>query len=260
MSFISNVVVMPAGSSFLPLTVGFLALSLALALFRAAREFSRWALFPAMACGVAYLAWRYWGSWPMTPMHLGTAGLPPLLVALGLACTGASPEARFVRLGCIVLALSLGFASLLFPKDFYLPFLKTASLFSHAHLWFTLAAKSALIFSGLWSAGCLFGGREDSASQRQAWNWLVGGFGLWTLAMFAGEIWSYRGWGVPVVWEDATIIAFTATWFYCIGLLHLHLTGGWPARVRHWASVAGVALILVLNCSNDFGPFRPPLG
>jgi hypothetical protein len=248
-----------AGTSLLPLTTGFLALSLAFALFRAGREVSRWLLLPAVACGLAYLAWRYRGSWPMTPMYLGTAGLPPLLAALGFACAGDSPEARFVRLGCIVLALSLGLVSLLFPKDFYLPFLKTASLFSHAYLLFTLAAKSALIFSGLCSAGCLFGGRQDPPSQRRAWNWLAGGFGLWTLAMFSGEIWSYRGWGVPVIWEDAAIIAFTATWFYYIGLLHLHLTGRWSIRARHWASTAGVLLILVLNCANDLGPFRPPL-
>jgi hypothetical protein len=250
---------MLSGSSFLSLTAGFLALSLVLALFRAGREFSRGALFPAIAAGLAYIAWRYRGSWPMTPTYLGTAGLPPFLAALGFACAGASPEARFVRLGCVVLALSLSLASLLFPKDFYLPFLKTASLFSHAHLWFTLAAKSALLFSALWSAGCLLVRHPDPASQRMAWNSLVGGFGLWTLAMFAGEIWSYRGWGVPVVWEDATIIAFAATWFYYIGLLHLYLTGRWPVRARHWASVAGALLILVLNCSNDFGPFRPPL-
>ncbi|MDR2786928.1 MAG: cytochrome c biogenesis protein [Candidatus Accumulibacter sp.] len=243
----------------LPLTVGFLAVSLALALSRAWRGFSRWTLVPATICGLAYLALRYWGSWPMTPMYLGTVGLPPLLAALGFAHAGDSPETRFVRAGCAILALALGLASLFFPKDFYLPFLKTASLFSHAYLIFTRAAKSALLFSGLWSAACLSGGRQDPSSQRRAWNWLAGGFGLWTLAMFSGEIWSYRGWGVPVVWEDATIIAFTATWFYYIGLLHLHLTRRWPTRARHWASVAGVLLILALNCSNDLGPFRPPL-
>lgn len=196
----------------------------------------------------------------MTPMYLGTAGLPPLLAILAITQAGEAPETRFVHVGCIVLALSLALVSLLFPKDFYLPFLKTASLFSHAYLGFTLAAKSALIFSGLCSAGCLSGGRRDPQSQRRAWNGLVAGFGLWTLAMFSGEIWSYRGWGVPVVWEDATIIAFTATWFYYIGLLHLHLTGRWSIRARHFASVAGALLILVLNCSNDLGPFRPPAG
>jgi hypothetical protein len=252
-------IVMPAGVFLLPLTVGFLALSLALAPFRAGRGLSRGVLFLAVAAGLAYIAQRYQGSWPMTPMFFGTAGLPPLLAALALGCADNSPEARFVRSGCVVLALSLAIASLLFPKDFYLPFLKTASLFSHAHLWFTLAAKSALLFSALWSASCLFGGSEDPANQRRAWNWLTAGFGSWTLAMFAGEIWSYRGWGVPVVWEDAAIIAFTATWFYYIGLLHLHLTGRWPVKARHWASVAGALLILVLNCGSDFGPFRPPL-
>ena len=255
-----NLVQISAGTSLLPSSAGLLAVSLALALFRAGSRLSRWTLVPAMICGFAYIAWRYWGSWPMTPMFLGTAGLPPLLAALGIFHAASdAPEARFTYPGCIVLALSLGLASILFPKDFYLPFLKTASLFSHAYLGFTLAAKSALIFSGLCSAGCLFGGRRDPVSQRRAWNWLVAGFGLWTLAMFSGEIWSYRGWGVPVVWEDATIIAFTATWFYYIGLLHLHLTGRWSIEARHWASVAGALLILVLNCSGDLGPFRPPV-
>lgn len=249
---------MLVGPFLLPLTTGFLVIGLLLALFRSGRGFSRWPLFPAVVTGVAYLGWRYWGSYPMTPMYLGTVGLLPFLIVPNLIRSNDSPEERFVHLACLVLALSLGVVSLLFPKDFYLPFLKTASLFSHAHLLLILVAKSALIFSGLWSAGCLFHRRQDPASQRKAWNGLAGGFGLWTLAMFSGEIWSYRGWGVPVVWEDATIIASTATWFYYIGLLHLPLTGRWPVKARHWASVAGIFLILVLNCSNDFGPFRPP--
>jgi hypothetical protein len=49
-----------------------------------------------------------------------------------------------------------------------------------------------------------------------------------------------------------------ATWFFYIGLLHLHLTRTWGPRGRAVFAAMGGAGVLALNCVPDFGPFRPP--
>ncbi|MBN2751219.1 MAG: cytochrome c biogenesis protein CcsA, partial [Rhodospirillaceae bacterium] len=85
-------------------------------------------------------------------------------------------------------------------------------------------------------------------------------FAFGTLSLFSGELWSYAGWGVPVVWEDASIITAMAVWFFYIGLIHLHLTKVWTVKSRAVMAVVGACLILVLNCGPDLGPFRPPFG
>ena len=76
--------------------------------------------------------------------------------------------------------------------------------------------------------------------------------------MFTGEMWSYLGWGTPVVWEDPAITTTMATWFFYICLLHLHLTGSWTTRSRGIYAAAGALVIFVLNCVPELGPFRWP--
>lgn len=218
------------------------------------------AMFWAAAiAGLAYIGCRYWAAWPMTPMYLGTAALPPVLaLAAWSASRPVSADQRlFVMRRAIGLCCLVGAASILFPKDFYLPFLKTTSIFSHLHLFFTILGKAALMMAGLWAWAGLRASEDNRAAQAHFQNWLMWGFALWTLGMFAGEIWSYQGWGIPVVWDDAVIVCFMATWFYYIGLLHLHLTRSWSAKSRSLAAMAGIVLILALNCYPDLGPYRP---
>jgi hypothetical protein len=213
----------------------------------------------AAALGLAYIVWRYWLAWPKTPMYLGTAALPPVLaLAAWFSARSATEDRRlFILRRALGLCFLTGAASVLFPKDFYLPFLKTISIFSHLHLLFTVLGKAALILAGLWAWAGLDPADDGRFVQNNYQTWLMLGFALWTLCMFSGEIWSYRGWGVPVVWDDAVIVCFMATWFYYIGLLHLHLTRSWSLGQRLLAAVFGIALILALNCTHDLGPYRP---
>ncbi|RLA97477.1 MAG: hypothetical protein DRG83_15805 [Deltaproteobacteria bacterium] len=76
--------------------------------------------------------------------------------------------------------------------------------------------------------------------------------------MFSGELWSYLGWGNPVVWDDATIVMSMATWFYYVALLHLYLLKPWDARKRAYAAVAGLLLVFVFNVLPNLGSFRIP--
>jgi ABC-type transport system involved in cytochrome c biogenesis permease subunit len=89
-------------------------------------------------------------------------------------------------------------------------------------------------------------------------RWSVWGFAFWTLSMFSGELWSYLGWGTPVVWDDPAITTVMATWFYYAYLLHLHLTGSWDIRSRTIYAAVGAVVVLSLNCLPEWGPFRWP--
>lgn len=221
-------------------------------------------LAAAIAAGLGYIAWRYWLAWPMTPMYMGTVGVPPVLGLLALISIqkqmkreGCRPDDDTALRATLLVGLIVGLLSIWFPKDFYMPFLKTISGFSHFMLLFMLLGKAALFISGIWALSGLLNGNLPRLAGL-SFHWLIWGFAFWTLSMFAGEIWSYRGWGVPVVWEDAAITTTMATWFFYIGLMHLHLTGSWNQKARSLAVAAGILVVLVLNCGPDLGPLRSP--
>ncbi|MDR2351756.1 MAG: cytochrome c biogenesis protein [Deltaproteobacteria bacterium] len=206
--------------------------------------------------GFSYVFVRYYYAFPMTPMFFGTAGTPPILALLGALYWRRfqKKSGLFFYRSLLLLTFFLGLFHVFFPKDFYLPFLKTATFFSQAHLAFTLLGKAAFFLSGLWALDYLINHKTTSSSP--FFLWLVLGFGFWTLCIFTGEAWSYLGWGLPVVWDDAVIVTFLATWFFYIGLLHLHLAGNLTVKKRALFSVGGILWVIVLNCGPDLGPFR----
>lgn len=210
------------------------------------------------AAGLAYAGLRYWASWPMTPTYLATIGFPPFLALFAWASARrAAPEAAAtVTRAAIASGLAVVALGIVCPKDFYLPIIKTTSPFAHLLLLFGMLGRAALFVAGCWGIAGL---RGAEAATARMFRWLVWGFGLWTLSLFAGEVWSYSGWGVPMVWEDASTVTALATWFYYVGLVHLHLTGTWSPRRRLAAAALGIPLILLLNGGPDLGPFRNPL-
>nr|WP_321467456.1 cytochrome c biogenesis protein CcsA [uncultured Desulfobulbus sp.] len=220
-------------------------------------------LLPALVCNLISIVLRYYRAWPMLPMHLGAIALP-FCLGLLLFFWGSGVDStrhRLQRIG-LVLALSLVVAAILFPKDFYLPFLKSRTLFSHAFLWFSLFAKASCLLSGAWAL-CAWpfppASSQDlrpTAILQQAMGWAALGFGLWSLSMFCGELWCYLGWGSPVVWEDPALTLTMAGWFFYACVLHLHLSKAWNQKVRAaFIGIGGIA-VLVLTCLPDFGPFR----
>jgi hypothetical protein len=211
--------------------------------------------------GFWYIAMRYWLALPMTPMFMGTAGVPPFLALFGaLSWKRFKGEGLFFYRVLLILTFIIGLEHVFFPKDFYLPFLKTATFFSQCHLLFTLLGKAALFLSGLYALDFLLAPKTGADSPPgRFFLWLVIGFSFWTLCMFSGEAWSYLGWGVPVVWDDAVIVTFMATWFYYIALLHLHLAKSFSVRSRAYFSTFGCLWLIVVNCLPDMGPLRWPI-
>ncbi|WP_310598604.1 cytochrome c biogenesis protein CcsA [Desulfobulbus sp.] len=224
-------------------------------------------LASGLAVNLAVVAWRYHQAWPMLPMHLGAVALPfclGLLVpfAAGKAETYMALTVRRILLAQIVLLVG---AALCFPKDFYLPFLKSRTLLAHGFLWFGLAGKGCFAVSAAWALAALplfrhaIDNRQAAvAAMHRCQRWAALGFALWTLSMFAGELWSYLGWGTPVVWEDPALTLTMAAWFFYAGLLHLHLTRLWSLKSRVLYASLGGLVLLSLTCVPDFGPFRAP--
>ena len=209
------------------------------------------------AAGLAYSGLRYWLSWPMTPMFSGSALFPPLLTVFGaISLRQAEPGAALIvrrwLIGCGLLVVALAIS---FPKDFYLPVVKTTSLFAHGVLVFGSLGRASLFVAGGWGLAALCG--HDGVMQRMV-RWLVWGFGWWTLSLFSGEVWSYSGWGVPMVWEDASTLTAIATWLFYVGVIHLHLGGLCTRRTRAALGVLGVVVIVVINGGPDLGPWRNP--
>lgn len=166
-----------------------------------AGRWRRWAaivILPAAFFNVLAVAHRYYQAWPLLPMHLGPVALPLCLALLYPFATRTTDPERYglaVRRYLLALNLFLVLLTLLFPKDFYLPFIKSKSLFAHAFLWFGLFGKGCFAVSAVWALAVLTengrGGSsaEPTAAMNRSLFFAAWGFTLWTVAMFSGEIW-----------------------------------------------------------------------
>ena len=161
-----------------------------------------------------------------------------------------------VRNWLIACGLVVVLVGVCFPKDFYVPIIKTTSIYAHGVLIFGSLGRACLFVAAGWGCAALFG--HDQVMQRM-FRWIVWGFGFWTLSLFSGEVWSYSGWGVPMVWEDASTLTAIGTWLFYVGVIHLHLGGLCGRQTRAAMSIVGAVMILILNGGPDMGPFRNPL-
>lgn len=240
------------------------AISLLTVLPRYGRDFLVWFfLCPALFANAAVVVFRYHQAWPMVPMYLGAVALPLCLGCLFTLIRPKDKESATARRIILVQTLVIALAAFLFPKDYYLPFVKSQTLWAHLFFLFGVAGKACFLVSAAWAMAGLRANNQKTITTpntalRRTMQWTVWGFAIWTLAMFTGEMWSYLGWGTPVVWEDPAITTTMATWFFYICLLHLHLTGTWSVRGRERYAAAGAGVIFVLNCIPELGPFRWP--
>ena len=224
-------------------------------------------LFPAILANCLVVFLRYHQAWPMLPMHLSPVALPLCLALFYPLATRGNNDLTLHQIGVrrylLGLNVLLVLLALFFPKDFYLPFLKSKSLFAHAFLLFGILGKGCFTVCTIWAAVALRQNRrsedhrERTAVMHHSLLFATWGFALWTLSMFSGEIWCYIGWGTPVVWEDAAITTTMATWFFYACYLHLHFTRSWSQTSRAALAACGGFAVLTLTCLPDFGPFRP---
>jgi ABC-type transport system involved in cytochrome c biogenesis permease subunit len=214
---------------------------------------------------------RYRQAWPMLPMYLGPVALSLCLGCMVLLIRQGEKNGTLTVRIAVAQTLFICLAAVLFPKDYYLPFIKSQTVWAHLFFLFSVVGKGCFLICAAWALAGLIGNtiKKSPASNtehrlpiidsRRTLRWAVWGFAFWTLAIFTGEVWSYLGWGTPVVWEDPVITTTMATWFFYICLLHLHLTGSWTARSRQIYAAAGALVIFLLNCIPELGPFRWPI-
>ncbi len=203
-----------------------------------------------LLCNLHLFTERYCTAWPMLPMHLGLAGVSLMLAVITLCCWRQQE-----RLPLLLLLLFLSLSALFFPKDFYLPLLRSISPWAHLFFVSGIFARSLFLFAGV--RAVVVWRRQDSAPALHAVTGVVVcGYLLLTLSMFSGEIWSYLGWGTPIVWHDAAITALIAIWFYWSCFLHLHYLRGWQPAKRVAVLVCGCLLTLLCTVLPDAGPFR----
>ena len=222
-------------------------------------------LSAALLANAAAAGIRYWTAWPMLPMYLGPQALPLCLSVLLLFPRPGGKDV-YVRGVILFLTVLIAFAAVLFPKDFYLPFLQSNTLSAHLFFVFGIAGKGCFLVGAARAFSNLLYGRASrkpgvvgskELSPGRLWlDWTIWGFAFWTLSMFSGELWTYMGWGTPVVWDDPAITTAMATWFFYVCFLHLHLTGTWSLRGRMAYVAAGAPLIMILNIIPELGPFR----
>ena len=233
---------------------------------RQLRKITSLLIAAAVSCNLAVVVLRDHQAWPMLPMHLGAVALPLCLGLLFFMVAASSESALRRSVQRIVLSqiVVLVAAALCFPKDFYLPFLKSKTLLAHGFLWFGLVGKGCFCFSAAWALtalrfSCSAEGKHQLAiCVYRSLHWAVWGFALWTVSMFNGELWAYLGWGTPVVWDDPALTLTMAAWFFYACFLHLHLTGSWNLKARALYASLGGLVMLALTCLPDLGPFRVP--
>ena len=234
--------------------------------------FFRCLLFIGLFANLISAAGRYYFSWPLMPMYQAPFFLPLVIGALSFK-TIWHKQAGWILLVCALCFLSV--SAVFFPKDFYLPFLESRTIFSHLFFvsgivgkaCFIIAGAHALVHIRLCSANSGSGQAQKlknaknhvfPGSRIYTSRWIVWGFAFWTISMFSGEIWSYLGWGSPVLWDDAAIFTAMATWFYYACFLHLHLQKMWNSKRRAYAAVFGAVLTVIFNLYPDLGKFQFP--
>ena len=234
--------------------------------------FFRCLLFIGLFANLLSITGRYYFSWPLMPMYQVPFFLP-LVIGVLLFKTIWHKQAGCMLLVCALCLLSM--AAVFFPNDFYLPFLESRTFFSHLFFLAGIVGQACFIIAGAHALVHIRLCRTNSGNGQaqkleksknrvfpgnriRTSRWVVWGFAFWTISMFSGEIWSYLGWGSPVVWDDAAILTAMATWFYYTCFLHLHLQKMWNSQRQAYAAVFGAVLTLIFNFYPDLGKFKFP--
>lgn len=215
-----------------------------------------------LLCSTTVFTNSYFDALPMLPMHLGLMGLIVGLTLIWccrfvlLNSQGNRQEGLLFQSILVVLLL----LTIFFPKDFYLPFIRSLSPWAHLFLLLGILARALLLYGAIIPLMFLLtkGGNETSQGQHLATSmrFITWGYGFLALSMFSGEVWSYLGWGTPVVWQDAAITTTIGLWLYWTCFLHLHYIRSWTLRRRIQFMFVGALLVVIFTSHPDLGPFR----
>lgn len=199
------------------------------------------------------LGLRYWTSFPLLPLYQGAYFLPCIT---GILCIKPlfSDSGAFLH---PLLVSFLALAALVFPNDFYVPFLQSKTPFAHLFFIFGVTGKALFLITGVWALKALKGSAHSNSARIMGKS-AMWGFFFWTLSVFSGAIWSYLGWGSPLIWDDPLLTTTMATWLYYTLFLHLHLTGFKRLKSRAIIAVMGSVWVFAFTCLPELGIFKWP--
>ncbi len=233
--------------------------------FAGQNRFSIYLFCMGLTANFFSIAGRYYFAFPLMPMYQTPFFLPFFIGILSIKIIWQEDKRA---LGMVFAVCFLSVTAVLFPNDFYLPFLKSRTIFSHIFFLSGVAAKACLLIAGVHSFYDIFIIKRNydihtiihniRINKTVVKNWITAGFSLWTISIFSGEIWSFLGWGSPVVWDDPAILTTMATWLYYVCYLHLHYLKTFNYKKRAYAAAAGTILMLILNFYPELGIFQIP--
>ena len=220
----------------------------------------KYIFFTGLSCNFISLGLRYWICFPMLPLYQGAFFLPFIMGITGIYFH----VFRKNILPGLFLINILAWSALFFPNDFYLPFLQFKTLFSHCFFLLGIIGKSMFLLGASIAVQVLFFKNKDDKDKLNAIKTMdrivSWGFIFWTFSVFAGAIWSWLGWGSPVIWDDPLIATTMATWLLYSFLLHLRLTMFSNTKVRAWFFLGGGFFVFFFNCVTELGQFKLPGG
>ncbi|MEW6658001.1 MAG: cytochrome c biogenesis protein CcsA [Thermodesulfobacteriota bacterium] len=214
-----------------------------------------------LLANAGYALLRMIKSWPLLCLYQ-----EPFLLPLGLAAVTLwlARLEKSIAVKIIPLTAMMAIIPVFFPKNFFLPFLKSHTIFAHLFLFLGVAARSCFLAGAVLAGAFLFSrngnnaGRVRSLGQTGFADLLIWGYVFLSLGLFAGAIWSYIGWGTLVVWEDPLIISTAAVWFLYSCFLHLHLNARWPLKWRAGFALTGGVVVLLFIYWPEIGKFQLP--
>lgn len=210
----------------------------------------------ANACSIIL---RYRVTLPMLPLYQGPFFLP---FVTGLLALRAVWHDKHGRTCALLLNTLLAWAAVFFPNDHYLPFIQFKTVPAHLFFIFSVVGRAFFLLSGILAYQYVREKAVPGSTQvliSDIRRFVIRGYLFWTLSIFSGAVWSYIGWGTPLVWEDPAIVTAMATWLFYSLYLHLHLVSFVTVKASPYIAVFGAVWVIAFNCVPEMGKFMLPM-
>ncbi|MDY6854572.1 MAG: cytochrome c biogenesis protein CcsA [Thermodesulfobacteriota bacterium] len=216
-------------------------------------------LLSGLVTNACSITMRYFQTLPMMPLYQAPFFLP---FCLGLFAFAMVSRDRAGKTETLFIMAILSCIAALFPKDHYLPFLQFKTVLAHLFFIFGIIGRTFFLLSGI-LAYLVIRQRKSpftyGVSLKDVRQFVIWGYVLFTMSIFSGAIWSYLGWGTPVVWDDPGIVTAMSTWLYYSLYLHLHLIAFGNVKNRPYFALFGAVWVTIFNWLPDMGRFMLPM-
>lgn len=223
-----------------------------------AKRLSAILLFSGLGANACSITMRYVQTLPMMPLYQAPFFLP---FVLGIVLFFRRMRNQAGTRETLFAMVILSWTALLFPNDHYLPFLQFKTIFAHLFFLLGIVGRTFFIVSGILAYLVVrqrpLPVRYD-VSLKDVRQWIIWGYGFFTLSMWSGAIWSYLGWGTPIVWDDPGILVAMFTWLYYSLYLHLHMLSFGTVTNRVYFALFGGVGVTIFNMLPDMGRFTLP--